>query len=31
MSSTYDPYENVVAVMRKAVEIGNIDKGCLKY
>lgn len=26
MSSTYDPYENVVAVMRKAVEIGNIDK-----
>lgn len=26
MSSTYDPYENVVAVMEKAVEIGNIDK-----
>ncbi len=26
MSRTYDPYENVVAVMEKAVEIGHIDK-----
>lgn len=27
MSNSYDPYENVVAVMEEAMEVGKIDKG----
>lgn len=27
MSNSYDPYENVVAVMEEAMEVGRIDKG----